>query len=327
MKKICYKFITFAGIFLAACLVPHSLFAQGMGDQVYSLHHVLANLYDEMLPLSGKLIGVARVIAGFAALAYIGTRVWGHIARAEPIDFYPLFRPFGIGLAIMMFPALLQMMNGILKPVETATSAMGRNSQMAIEWYLRQQEANAMATPPPGLGNSTNDQSSTSQYEEGGEPERSSLLGRAASFFSLKHMIQQFISEFFQLLYAAAGLCIDAIRTFYLIILAIIGPLVLGLSVFDGFQQSFVNWLTRYIHVYMWLPVANIFGAISSTILQNMITGDHDVFGSVAYIIFMIISIIGYITVPSVAGYIVMPGGKDTLLHKATKVLTRGLVK
>lgn len=327
MKEHYRKYIAFTGCFLAASLLPHVVFAQVMGDQVYSLHHVLSNLYDEMLPLCSKLIGVARAIAGFAALAYIGTRVWGHIARAEPIDFYPLLRPFGIGLAIMMFPALLQMMNGVLKPVETATSAMGHNSQMAIEWYLQQREAGVMETPPPGIGGDAADQDSYSQYEEGGEPQRSSLLGRAASFFSLKSYIQLFVSELFQLLYAAAGLCVDAIRTFYLIILAIIGPLVLGLSVFDGFQQSFINWLTRYIHVYMWLPVANIFGAISSTILQNMITGDHDVFGSVAYIIFMIISIIGYITVPSVAGYIVTPAGKDTLLHKATRILTRGLVK
>lgn len=45
---------------------------------------------------------------------------------------------------------------------------------------------------------------------------------------------------------------------------------------------------------------------------------------TVAYCIFMVICIVGYTAVPSVAGYIMQPGGgsRDTLLHK-TNSLTR----
>ena len=39
-----------------------------------------------------------------------------------------------------------------------------------------------------------------------------------------------------------------------------------------------------------------------------------------AYIIFLIIGIIGYFTVPSVANYIVHAGGTNILLHKVTNV-------
>jgi hypothetical protein len=34
----------------------------------------------------------------------------------------------------------------------------------------------------------------------------------------------------------------------------------------------------------------------------------------------MIISIVGYLTVPNVAGYIIQAGGKDTLLHKVNQM-------
>ncbi|MGX7835685.1 hypothetical protein ACWKSR_11100, partial [Campylobacter fetus subsp. venerealis] len=81
-----------------------SVQAQTVSGSVDGLHQVLARLYDEMIPLASNLITVARALAGFAAIWYIGYRVWGHIARAEPIDMYPLLRPFAIGIAIMLFP-------------------------------------------------------------------------------------------------------------------------------------------------------------------------------------------------------------------------------
>jgi hypothetical protein len=70
--------------------------------------------------------------------------------------------------------------------------------------------------------------------------------------------------------------------------------------------------------------VANIFGGIISTILANMITQDQDFYSSTVYVVFMIIAIVGYFTVPTVAGYIIQPGGKDTLLHKISNMSGQG---
>lgn len=310
------------GIFVLA-LVPVAAHAQGNTTSIYSLHHVLENLYDQMMPLFDDLVTVGRAIAGFGALWYIAYRVWGHIARAEPIDFYPLMRPFAVGLALILFPALLGLLNGVLKPISDATAAMGQDSQEAIAYYIAHQEEQAKKTPDYNAfpGNNTGDYS---QYEDHGQSDNSGLLSRAASMFSVKSMAESFVRIVFQFLYEAAGLCIDVIRTFYLIVLSILGPLVLGLSVFDGFQHTLTNWLTRYIHVYMWLPVANIFGAITSAILENMFIHDQNVMSYAGYIIFMIIAVVGYFTVPSVASYIVHPSGKDTLLSKSSDTLKKG---
>lgn len=310
-------------IVFAVALLPMAAHAQGNTTSIYSLHHVLEGLYNQMLPLFSDLITVGRAIAGFGALWFIAYRVWGHIARAEPIDFYPLMRPFAIGLALILFPALLGLLNGTLKPISDATAAMGQDSQKAIAYYIEHQEEQAMETPDYNSvpGNNGGDYS---QYEGHDQSGNSGLLSRAASLFSVKAMAENFVRVVFQFLYEAAGLCIDVIRTFYLIVLSIIGPLVLGLSVFDGFQHTLTNWLTRYIHVYMWLPVANIFGAITSTILENMFLHDQNVMSYAGYIIFMIIAIVGYATVPSVASYIVHPSGRDSLLHKSTDTLKKG---
>ncbi|HET7115102.1 MAG TPA: conjugative transposon protein TraJ, partial [Hanamia sp.] len=45
--------------------------AQGLANNIGGLKQVLDRLYDEMLPLCSKLIGVGRGIAGFAATWYI----------------------------------------------------------------------------------------------------------------------------------------------------------------------------------------------------------------------------------------------------------------
>ena len=300
-------------------LLPVIASAQGTGygDKIYSLNAVLDRLFNEMMPLCSRMINVGRAIAGFAALLYISVRVWKHLAKAEAIDFFPLLRPFAIGMAIVLFPSLIALMNGVLNPVVSATAAMSKDSHNAIQYYIKEQEKSVKETPPVGFGTPGVDYDKYSQAEEGGDSRNpGSILSNAFSFFSVKSMIKTVLSEVMQVLYAAAGLCINTIRTFYLIVLAILGPLVLGLSVFDSFGNTLSGWLARYVNVYMWLPVANIFGAISSKILQNMLNLDQNFSSSVAYIIFMIISVIGYTTVPNVAGYIIQAGGKDTLLHK-----------
>ena len=62
-----------------------------------NLHEILQVLYQDMMPLCEKLTGVAKGIAGLGALFYVAAKVWQALARAEPIDVYPLLRPFAIG--------------------------------------------------------------------------------------------------------------------------------------------------------------------------------------------------------------------------------------
>jgi conjugative transposon TraJ protein len=144
--------------------------------------------------------------------------------------------------------------------------------------------------------------------------------------------VKAWISEVLQVLYEAAALCINTIRTFQLIVLAILGPLVFGLAVFDGFQHTLTVWLARYLNIYLWLPVANIFGSIIGRVQEKMLSLDiqqveatGDTFFSptdMAYLIFLIMGIVGYCTVPSVANYIVHAGGGNTLLYKVSSLFS-----
>ena len=59
-----------------------------------NLHQILRSLYTDMMPLCGNMAGVAKGIAGLGALFYVAAKVWQSLASAEPIDVYPLLRPF-----------------------------------------------------------------------------------------------------------------------------------------------------------------------------------------------------------------------------------------
>ncbi len=342
MKK-CVKIIALMAIVTA---LPDMLLAQGgFADEVKSLHSVLEQLYDEMLPLCSKLIGVGRGIAGFAATWYIGSRVWRHIASAEPIDFYPLFRPFVLGFAILIFPSVIAMINGIMQPTVSGTAAMVKDSNKSIAVLLQRKEAAIKQTAVWQMyvgETGSGDRDKWYKYTHPGEvsaPEglfagigNDIRFAMAKASYNFRNAIKQWMSEILRILYEAAALCINTIRTFYLIVLAVLGPLVFGIAVFDGFQHTLTVWLARYINIFLWLPVANIFGSIIGKIQENMLKLDisqvqnyGDTFFSAtdtAYLIFMIIGIVGYFTVPSVANYIVHAGGGNTLLYKVTSLTT-----
>ncbi|HLZ88894.1 MAG TPA: conjugative transposon protein TraJ [Puia sp.] len=302
-------------------------------DSLQGLQGVLDQLYASMLPQCSELIGVGRAIAGFAALWYIAVRVWRDIAHARSVDVFPLLRPFAIGMVLLLYPAVIGVLNGILQPTVTGTAQMNDNANAAIATLLQQKEE--------ALKNTVNYQMYVGSDGEGNEALWEAYSGNAGSmspfsgitnafqfamakaYYNLKNAIKEWLSEVLQVVYEAAALCINTIRTFQLLVLAILGPLVLAFSVFDGFQSSLQGWLARYIHVYLWLPVASIFGAIIANIQVNMLQldisqiqasgGTYFSATDTGYLIFLIIGIAGYFTVPTVAGYIVRAGGGSSL--------------
>src|ERR1700709_555708 len=97
----------------------------GLSTDIGGLQGVLNQVYSDMLPMCSQLIGVGRGIAGFGALLYISPRVWRQIAAAEPIDFYPLLRPFALGMAILLFPTVIAGIKGVMQPTASATGGAG----------------------------------------------------------------------------------------------------------------------------------------------------------------------------------------------------------
>ena len=287
-----------------------------------NLHQILRNLYQEMMPLCGDMIGVAKGIAGLGALFYVASRVWQALSRAEPIDVYPLLRPFAIGLCIMFFPTIvLGTINAVMSPVVKGTHTILESQITDVQALQAEKDALEYdARVREGKAWLVDDEVYDQKMEELGVFDAAEIIGMWAerTWYDMKMWFRQLVRDFFELLFNAAALTIDTLRTFFLVVLSILGPLAFALSVYDGFQSTLTNWLSRYISVYLWLPVADLFSAVLSKIQALMLQMDIGLLkdpsyvpdgSNGVYIIFLIIGIIGYFSIPTVAGWVIQAGG------------------
>lgn len=290
-----------------------------------NLHQILHTLYQEMMPLCSNLTGVAKGIAGLGALFYVAAKVWQALARAEPIDVYPLLRPFAIGLCIMFFPTfVLGTINTILSPVVKGCHGMLEAQTFDMNKYREQKdrleyEANKRN---PETAYLVDKEEFDKKLDELGWS-AGDLITMGGMYidraeYRMKQNIRRWFQELLELLFQSAGLVIDTIRTFFLIVLSILGPIAFAISVYDGFQSTLTQWITRYISVYMWLPVSDLFSSVLARIQVLMLTKDIEAMSdptfipdssNTVYMVFLIIGIFGYFTIPTVANWIIMAGG------------------
>ena len=278
-------------------------------------------------------------IAGLGALFYVAYRVWQSLARAEPIDVFPMLRPFAIGLCIMFFPTVvLGTINSILSPVVQGTAKMLEAETLDMNRRTSERRAELVRAIPreeeEAEGNEYREQKDKLEYEAMvRNPETAYLvsneefdkqleeLGWSPSdmvtmagmyidrgMYNMKKSIRDFFREILELLFQAAALVIDTVRTFFLVVLAILGPIAFALSVWDGFQNTLTQWICRYIQVYLWLPVSDMFSTILAKIQVLMLQNDIERMqadpnfsldsSDGVYIVFLCIGIIGYFTIP-----------------------------
>ena len=291
-----------------------------------NLHQILRSLYEQMMPLCGDMAGVAKGIAGLGALFYVAYRVWQSLARAEPIDMFPMLRPFAIGLCIMFFPTVvLGTINSIMSPVVQGTAKMLEVETLDMNRYREQKdklEYETMMRNPETAYLVSNEEFDKQLEELGWSPgDMVTMAGMyiERGMYNMKKGIRDFFREILELMFQAAALVIDTIRTFFLVVLAILGPIAFAISVWDGFQSTLTQWICRYIQVYLWLPVSDMFSTILAKIQVLMLQSDIERMqadpnfsldsSDGVYIVFMIIGIIGYFTIPTVAGWIIQAGG------------------
>lgn len=300
-----------------------------------NLHQVLRTLYEDMMPLSSDMAMVAKGIAGLGALFYVAYKVWQTLARAEPIDVFPLLRPFAIGICIMFFPTIvLGSLNTILSPIVQGTHGILENQTLDLRQLQAQRdilEKEAKLRNPETAYLVDNEEFDKKLEELGWSlSDMATMSGMYLERlnYNLQQDMRNWFRELLEVLFQAAALVIDTIRTFFLIVLSILGPIAFAISVWDGFQSTMSQWFNRYISTYLWLPVADLFSAMLARIQSLMIQKDIDMLAdptylpdssNVMYSIFMIIGIVGYLTIPTVTGWIIDSAGGGNFMKNVNQ--------
>lgn len=304
-----------------------------------NLHEMLRSLYDEMMPLTADMAAIAKGIAGLGALFYVALKVWQALSRAEPIDVFPLLRPFAIGLCIMFFPTMvLGTINAVMSPVVKGTHAMLEGQVLDLNKLQQQKdqlEREAMLRNPETAYLVSDEEFDKKLDELGWSP--SDLVTMSGMYmergmYDLKKSIRDWFRELLEVLFQAAALVIDTIRTFFLIVLSILGPIAFAISVWDGFQSTLTQWLTRYISVYLWLPISDMFSSILAKIQSLILERDIEMLAdpnyipdtsNTVYVIFMLIGIVGYFTIPTVAGWVIQADGAGNFMRNVNQTASK----
>ena len=93
------------------------------------------------------------------------------------------------------------------------------------------------------------------------------------------------------------------------------GPLSFAISIWKGFEITLPYWISKYVGVYLWLPLGNILSLIMEQIEQMVMQSDMELLsggGSLSqqgadifWIAFSIIGIVGYRMVPALSSWII----------------------
>ncbi len=230
-----------------------------------NLHGLLRGVYEEMMPLCGNMLGLAKGIAGLGALFFIANRVWKSLSSGDPIDIYPLLRPFALGLCIMFFPTM------VIGTINTVLSPVTRSCSHIVDMQIG--EAQTLQTQKDALEREAILRDPTTAYLIWDSPQVLGMMTMRLGY-KLKTLIYDAFRWLMELIFQASSLIIDTIRTFFLVVLTLLGPIAFAFSVYDGFHNTLTSWLARYINVYLWLPVSDLLTGILTRIRILILRGD-----------------------------------------------------
>ena len=272
---------------------------------------VTANLESYML--------LATSLGALGALLYISYRVWRSLANAEPIDVFPLLRPFVLGLLIMNFTWVTGALDGVTGAIIQGTEAVAESNREELQSVRDRLKAAEDADLAKKQAETEED---TAWYE----------INWDGKMLALKQGLMDMLKDFLQWLMEVAKLILYTVASFMLLIMTILGPVVFAFAIFDGFQQGLVSWIARYIHLSLWLPVANILQVMVNSIEIHMsnlqiasLNGGRGDASMWFMIMFYIIGLVAFTTVPTVSGWVVEAGsGGGGLTRNLTSMGSRG---
>ncbi len=259
--------------------------------------------------LSEKVADIGSIAAGvigIATLFYFAYKIWGLLARNEQIDLYVLLKPAVIVFLCLTFNSMVVTpIHYVLSPFRTYTAKLVKDSEKdnsgRIDAVIAKAKAKstleAKANPNGWMGEMVN--------------------GIKDVFENLMLWMLKGILALLSLAKTAIYLIINFLRLFFLVILGMIGPIAFTLSLFPTFENSITNWFAKYLSIYLWAPICNIVNLILNQcelVMTNQVLngGETPIAMIVMLIVFYIIGFYSFLSVPTIASWIV-PGGASSL--------------
>nr|WP_319265197.1 hypothetical protein [uncultured Draconibacterium sp.] len=288
------------------------------------------------------LVDMARAIGGIAAFFYIAKRIYEQLIADNPVSILPLLRPFALVLVITFWGPFVNLLLAPTKGLTHLSEAVYADKKHIVKERLEDKQQAILSTDLPLFYE--NEEKEADLWDKGVNlilTTYNIFSGRAIQNqinFYIMDATRQLLESFFEVLvYLIAFL-----RTVFCVLLVIFGPLVFALSIFDGFQDNYLQWIARFINVNLYLPIALLILSIVQEILifvlemeiaqiNAMLIYEPKLF-FVSNLIVPVCGIIGMAVVPKISSWIIHASGTNSgggrlVRTAAVMAITKGAMK
>ena len=315
-----------------------------MGEGFFNLQHILELIRLDLYGLGGNVIWVGQSVFAIGALLYVAKLSYEGFLGANLLS-PKMLRIFLIAIILMMYPEFMQIIDGGMMAINNGLGSTYIEGDTRVTDILKTRDLNPLTdTDDNLLGiediHAEEDEEAAGFVDQITETISSTLdvtkwIGEKL-YWAMMRMVEEIL---FRISHAVL-MIINFIRVFFLVVLYAVGPLVIAASAFPGFESVFVKWLGRYISVHLWLGIGNIYEAISVRLWQVIVenggmwtsgVGLEDTVNTVILTtwswVFLLTLIVGYITIPIVAGWIVNDSGIGQAGAYLTAIASKGAIK
>jgi conjugative transposon TraJ protein len=280
------------------------------------------NLVSSGIGHAHILTGMARAIGGIAAFFYISKRIYEQLIADNPVSVLPLLRPFALVLVITFWGPFVNLLMVPTKGLTQLSEAVYTDKKHIVKQKLDEKQQAILSTDLPLFYE--NEEKEAQLWDKGINlllTTYNIMTGRAIQnqiSFYMMDAIRQLLETLFEVLvYLIAFL-----RTVFCILLVIFGPLVFALSIFDGFQDNYLQWIARFVNVNLYLPVALLILSLVQEILIYVLDLEIAQINAlpvyqpqlfyVSSLVVPVCGIVGMALVPKIASWIVQASGTAT---------------
>lgn len=249
-------------------------FLKGDGAFEKWFMEAFTKLDTTMAAQSAGAVMLGQAIGGFGALCYMGYLGWQMQEGARPWEVTPMIRPTIIAFILMYWGAFTSMIQYPLQSLAEPGIALFQDiekdaNDLRVERFKKQNQilevlikTQAEEEAKQETLNKLEVKADDSWYDI----DVDKLLAPAKEWYmKMEFKIQKTLSEIIE----AVALTILRVCTYLIFfiqkiwsyVLIVLGPIAIGMSLIPGFENSFSNWVTKFINI-------NLYTFITYTIIN-----------------------------------------------------------
>ncbi len=249
-------------------------FLKGDGAFEKWFMEAFTKLDTTMAAQSAGAVMLGQAIGGFGALCYMGYLGWQMQEGARPWEVTPMIRPTIIAFILMYWGAFTSMIQYPLQSLAQPGIALFQDiekdaNDLRIERFKKQNQILEILIKTQAEEEAK--QESLDKLEKKADDswfdiDVDKLLAPAKEWYmKMEFKIQKTLAEIIE----AVSLTILRVCTYLIFfiqkiwsyVLLVLGPIAVGMSLIPGFENSFNNWVTKFINI-------NLYSFITYTIIN-----------------------------------------------------------